>query len=114
MHRYERSLDPVPSGARERATSKSAVSRRFVALTEAKLAAWFSAPLGGLDLRVVMIDGIAFRKHCVLVALGIDSDGVKHPLGLREGTTENAGVAKALLADLIERGLPSDTGRCCL
>jgi transposase-like protein len=108
MRRYERSLDPVPSAVRERATSKSAVSRRFVALTEAKLAAWFSAPLGALDLRIVMIDGIAFRKHCVLVALGIDSDGVKHPLGLREGTTENTGVAKALLADLIERGLPSD------
>jgi len=111
MRRYERSLDPVPSGVRERATSKSAVSRRFVALTEAKLAAWFSAPLDELDLRVVMIDGIAFRKHCVLVALGIDSDGVKHPLGLREGTTENAGVAKALLADLIERGLASDRAR---
>jgi len=108
MRRYPRSLDPVPSTARERATSKSAVSRRFVALTEAKLAAWFSAPLCELDLRIVMIDGIAFRKHCVLVALGIDSDGVKHPLGLREGTTENAGVAKALLGELIERGLPSD------
>lgn len=108
MRRYERGLDPVPSAVRESATSKSAVSRRFVALTEAKLAAWFSAPLGEIDLRVVMIDGIAFRKHCVLVALGIDSDGRKHALGLREGTTENAGVAKALLADLIERGLPSD------
>ena len=91
-----------------RATSKSAVSRRFVALTEAKLAAWFSAPLGALDLRVVMIDGIAFRGHCVLVALGIDSDGTKHALGLREGATENAGVARALLADLIERGLATD------
>ncbi|MGH7554636.1 MAG: IS256 family transposase [Longimicrobiales bacterium] len=108
MRRYERSLDPVPRSVQERATSKSAVSRRFVALTETKLAAWFSAPLCELDLRVVMIDGIAFRKHCVLVALGIDGDGTKHALGLREGTTENAGVAKALLAELIERGLPSD------
>ena len=105
---YERSLDPVPSAARERATSKTAVSRRSVALIEAKLAVWFSAPLREIDLRIVTIDGIAFRKHCVLVALGIDSDGTKHPLGLREGTTENAGVAKALLADLIARRLPSD------
>jgi transposase-like protein len=108
MRRYGRSLETVPRSLRERAISKSAVSRRFVALTEVKLAEWFSAPLGELDLRVVMIDGIAFRKHCVLVALGIDADGKKHALGLREGTTENAGVAKALLADLIERGLPTD------
>jgi transposase-like protein len=87
---------------------KSAVSRRFVALTEAKLASWFSAPLGALDLCVVMVDGLAFREHCVLVALGIASDGTKHALGLREGTTENTAVAQALLADLVERGLPTD------
>jgi hypothetical protein len=86
----------------------SAVSRRFVALTEAKLGAWFSAPLGELDLCVVMIDGIVFREHCVLLALGVDSDGRKHALGLREGTTENAGVAKAPLGDLVERGLATD------
>ena len=52
-----------------------------------------------------MIDGLAFQEHCALLALGIDSDGRKHALGLREGKTENAGVAKALFADLIERGL---------
>jgi transposase-like protein len=84
------------------------VSRRFVALTEAKLGAWFTAPLGELDLCVVMIDGIVFREHCVLLALGIGSDGSKHALGLREGTTENAGVAKALLGELIGRGLRTD------
>jgi transposase-like protein len=83
-------------------------TRRFVALTEAKLGAWFSAPLGELDLCVVMVDGLVFRQHCVLLALGIDADGRKHALGLREGTTENAGVAKALLGDLVERGLATD------
>jgi putative transposase len=108
MRRYGRSLEPLPAGEREQATSKSAVSRRFVALTEQKLAEAFAAPLGELDLHVVLIDGMIFREHCVLLALGIDSDGHKHPLGLREGTTENARVAKALLADLVERGLPTD------
>jgi transposase-like protein len=108
MRRYGRSLDPLPPAEREHATRRSAVSRRFVALTEAKLGAWFAAPLGELDLCVVMIDGLVFREHCVLLALGIDRDGRKHALGLREGTTENAGVAKALLAELIERGLSTE------
>ncbi|MGH7288104.1 MAG: IS256 family transposase [Myxococcota bacterium] len=108
MRRYGRSLDPLPLTEREWGTTRSAVSRRFVALTEVKLGAWFSAPLGELDLCAVMIDGIVFREHCVLLALGIDSDGKKHALGLREGTTENAAVAKALLGELIERGLATD------
>jgi transposase-like protein len=106
--RYSQSLDRLPPTETERSTSKSAVSRRFVALTEQKLGEWLSQPLGELDLKVVMLDGIYFRDHCILVALGVDSDGKKHPLGIREGNTENATVAKALLADLVERGLPSD------
>ncbi len=108
MRRYGRSLDPLPPTEHEHGATRSAVSRRFVALTEARLSAWFSAPLGELDLCVVMIDGIVFREHCVLLALGIDSDGGKHALGLREGTTENAAVAKALLSELVERGLRTE------
>lgn len=111
MRRYERSLEPVSAAARSGAASKSAVSRRFLALSEAKLGEWFSAPLHGLDLRVVMIDGIVFHDHCVLIALGIAADGTKHALGLREGSTENGTVAKGLLADLMERGLAADRVR---
>ncbi len=106
--RYARSLDRLPPTETERSTSKSAVSRRFVALTEQKLGEWLSQPLDELDLAIVMLDGIHFRDHCILVALGVDSDGKKHPLGIREGNTENAAVAKALLDDLVERGLPTD------
>ncbi len=106
--RYARTLDPLPEDVDERSISKSAVSRRFVALTEKRMRQWLGRPLDELDLRVVMIDGKAFRKHCLLVALGLDSKGQKHVLGVREGTTENASVAKALLRDLIERGLPND------
>jgi transposase-like protein len=54
---------------------------------------------------VVQIDGIHFHEHVVLIALGIDAEGRKHVLGLREGTTENASVVRALLADLVDRGL---------
>jgi transposase-like protein len=77
-------------------------------LTEQKLGEWLSQPLDEFDLKVVMLDGIYFRDHCILVALGVDSDGKKHPLGIREENTENATFAKALLADLVERGLPTD------
>jgi len=108
MRRYARSLEPLPASAVDRSTSRSAVSRRFVALTQKRLAETFSKPLEDLDLRVVMVDGIAFRDHCVLLALGIATDGTKHVLGLWEGTTENSTVAKALLRNLIERGLPTD------
>ena len=67
-----------------------------------------SRPLGELDLRVVCIDGKVFRDHCMVVALGIDTQGRKHVLGLREGATETAAVASGLLSDLVTRGLPTD------
>ncbi len=108
MRNYARALEPTPEGVSERAVSKSAVSRRFVALTQAQLRTWLSRPLGDLDLRVVMIDGIDFQDRILLISLGIAADGTKHVLGLREGTTENATVGRSLLRDLIDRGLPSD------
>jgi len=64
------------------ATSKSAVSRRFVAMTETALGELLAADLSGLDLVAVMIDGVHFAEHVVLAAVGIDLNGVKHPLGL--------------------------------
>jgi transposase-like protein len=105
---YRRSLDAVPESLGERSVSRSAVSRRFVALSAQQLAAWMSQPLADLDLRVVQIDGIHFHEHVVLIALGIDAEGQKHVLGLREGTTENATVVRVLLADLLDRGLSPD------
>ena len=106
--KYAGALEPLPEELFERSTSSSAVSRRFIALSQRQLTQCVSRPLGELDLWVVMIDGIDYREHTILVALGIDSAGNKHVLGLREGTTENAAVARALLSDLAERGLPTD------
>lgn len=105
---YRRSLDAVPESVDERSVSKSAVSRRFVALSTQQLSEWMSQPLGDLDLRVVQIDGVQFHEHVVLIALGVDAEGHKHVLGLREGTTENTTVVRALLADLVDRGLSPD------
>ena len=93
------------------ATSKSAVSRRFVALSKLQLQQWLCGSLKGLELPVVMIDGIYLADSVILVALGIDAKGNKRVLGLHEGSTENTRVVKALLCDLIERGLDADCAR---
>jgi transposase-like protein len=94
---------PAPAGC---GVSKSAASRHFVALSAARLREWLAADLSGLDLLVVQIDGIHISEHLVLVAaIGIDAQGIKHPLALIEGATENTAVAQALIDDLIVRGL---------
>jgi putative transposase len=103
--RYARSLEPLPSEVAVHGVSKSAVSERFVVGTERKLAELMQRDLSGLELVALMIDGVHFADHVVLAAIGIDPSGEKHPLGLREGATENAAACTALLADLIERGL---------
>ena len=106
--RYARSLEPLPGDLPERGISRSAVSRRFVAATERQMAEWLGRDLGALELGVLMIDGVHIDEHVMLVALGIDADGNKHVLGVREGATENAAACTALLADLRDRGLHTD------
>jgi transposase-like protein len=105
---YRRALDPLPAGRGARAVSKSSVSRRFVALPSAHRTTWLARPLDDLTGRVGIIDGLPFRARVVVLALGVDSQGPRHIRALREGTTENATVCKALLADLRERGLDLD------
>ena len=102
---YARSLEAPPEGVVSRGTTRSAVSRRFVALTQKRLEEWLATDIGELDLAAVMIDGLYIQEHLVLVALGVDESGTKHVLGLWEGATESAEVCIALLSDLIERGL---------
>ena len=93
-------------------TSKSAVSRKFVALSSAKMKAWLETDLSKLDLLVIQIDGIHITEDLILVAaVGIDAMGEKHPLGLVEGATENAATVQALLDNLIERGVDSERVR---
>jgi transposase-like protein len=86
--------------------SKSAVSRRFVALSAEQMAAWMASDLSRLDLVAIQIDGIHIKEELLLVAaVGIDVEGTKHPLGVIEGATESAATAQALLDNLIGRGL---------
>jgi putative transposase len=104
---YPVGLEPVGEQVDRAATStsKSAVSRRFVAATETALAELLAAPLGELDLVALMIDGVHFGEHVCVVALGIGIDGTKHPLALVDGDTENTTVVIDLLTGLRERGL---------
>jgi transposase-like protein len=110
--RYARTGEPVGADIDElaRSTSKSAVSREFVSKTRENLIELMSRPLDDLRLAVLMLDGIELKGRCCVVALGIDTDGTKHPLGLWDGSTENATVATTLLANLVERGLDVEQG----
>ena len=105
--RYPVGLEPVGTRTEQTATatSRSAVSRRFVAATETALADLLAADLSGLDLVALMVDGVHFGEHTCIVALGIDIDGIKHPLSLVEGSTENATLVTELIVGLRERGL---------
>ena len=105
--RYHVGLEPVGEQVSEQATSTSmsAVSRRFVAATEASLTDLMSADLSGLDLVAFMVDGVHFADHVCVVALGITIDGVKVPLAIEEGSTENATLVTSLIVGLRERGL---------
>jgi putative transposase len=98
---------PVPAGS---GVSKSAASRHFVALSDARMTEWMGSDLSKLDLLVVQIDGIHMTGELVLVA-AIGSHGVKHPLGLIEGATENAAVVQALIDNLVARGLDPTVSR---
>jgi putative transposase len=110
--RYRRTAEPVGAEVEQatRSTSRSAVSRTFVDRTREALAELIGRRLDDVRLAVLMLDGIELKGRCCVVALGITTDGVKIPLGLWEGSTENATVATALLSDLVERGLDPEQG----
>jgi putative transposase len=105
--RYGHGLEPAGTQVEQAAasTSKSAVSRRFVAATETALSELMSRRLDDLDLVAFMADGVHFGEHTCVVALGIGIDGTKHPLALEEGSTENATLVTDLITGLRERGL---------
>ncbi len=87
------------------ATSKSTVSELFIERTATALSELMSRRLDDVRLAVMMLDGMEIAERTHVVALGISTEGVKTPLGLWEGSTENATLARTLLADLVDRGL---------
>ena len=110
--RFARTREPVGEEvlAAERSTSKSAISREFVGRTREHLDALMGRALADVRLAVLMLDAIELKGRCCVVALGITTDGVKVPLGLWDGSTENKTVTAHLLSDLVDRGLDCQQG----
>ena len=104
-HRAVRLPEGDLAKARGDGTSKSAVSRRFVALSRKKMKAWLASDLSELDLLVIQIDGLHVGDHVLMAAIGVDGNGDKHVLAVVEGATENTVVVQALIDNLLAWGL---------
>jgi putative transposase len=110
--RYQRTLEPVGEqlAASASGTSQSSVSRRFITATAERLAEFRSRPLDSEQWLIVFIDGFDFAGHTMIGALGVTADGTKVPLGVVEGSTENASVVRGLITNLRDRGLDASQG----
>jgi transposase-like protein len=101
----------LPEMAETVGVSKSQVSRKFVEASEKSLKELIERRFDDKEILIVYIDGVVFGRHHVIVAIGVDSEGYKHVLGLRDGASENATVCTSLLEDLVERGVKPDRRR---
>lgn len=108
--KFARVGEPVGNQVEQQssATGKSTVSEQFVERTRTALGELMGRRLDDVRLAVMMLDGLEIAERCHVVALGISTEGVKIPLGLWEGSTENATLARTLLADLVDRGLDAE------
>jgi transposase-like protein len=95
----------LPEVAEAAGVSKSSVSREFMDASEEALKALSERRFDDLDILIIYLDGLIFGAHHVLSAIGVDVEGRKHVLGVVEGASENAAAAKALLEDLVARGV---------
>jgi putative transposase len=101
----------IPEMADTVGVSKSSVSRQIIEASEAEVAALLVRRFDELKLVVIYIDGMVFGDHVMIGAVGVDAEGHKHVLAIREGATENATVVKELLEDLVARGVNPDQKR---
>jgi putative transposase len=110
--RYRSGLEPVGErvAASASGTSQSSVSRRFITATGERLAEFRSRPLDDQRWLIVFVDGFDFADHTMVGALGVTAEGVKVPLGVVEGSTENATVVRGLISGLRDRGLDASEG----
>jgi putative transposase len=110
--RYQAALEPVGGvvEASSSGTSQSSVSRRFITATAERLAEFRSRPLDDQRWLICFIDGFDFAGHTMIGALGVTADGTKVPLGVVEGSSENATVVRHLITGLRDRGLDASEG----
>jgi putative transposase len=111
---YDASVPPPPIGTRSRGTSRSAVSRRLVRKMDEKMKASLRSSLAEVRLVGLLVDGIGVGEHTIVVALGVTPEGTKVPLGLHQGSTENATVCTTLVNKLLERGLKLEEPILCV
>ena len=95
----------IPSMAETAGVSRSAVSRRVIEASEAEVEGLLSRRFDDLKLLVIYIDGLIFGDYTMMGAVGVDVEGNKHVLGIREGATENATVVTERLEDMVARGV---------
>jgi len=101
----------IPKMADTVGVSKSSVSRAAIQASEAQLEKLLNRRFDDVDLLIIYLDGMHFGEQCVIAAVGVDEHGNKHVLGIQEGATENAAAVKALLEDLVERGVKPERRR---
>lgn len=101
----------IPEMADTVGVSKSSVSRHMIEASEAEVEALLGRRFDELKLVVIYIDGMVFGDHVMIGAVGVDTEGHKHVLAIREGATENATVVKELLEDVVARGVNPDQKR---
>ena len=101
----------IPEMADTVGVSKSSVSRQIIEASEAEVEALLARRFEDVNLLIIYIDGMQFGDHVMIGAVGVDAEGHKHVLAIREGATENATVAKELLEDLVARGVKPDQKR---
>ena len=103
--------DVIPEMADTVGVSKSSVSRQMMEASEAEVGVLLSRRFDDLKLVIIYVDGMAFGDHVMIGAVGVDVEGHKHVLAIREGATENATIVKELLEDLVARGVNPDHKR---
>jgi transposase-like protein len=101
----------IPQMADTVGVSKSSVSRQMIEASEAEVEVLLSRRFDDVKLVILYIDGMMFGDHIMIGAVGVDIDGNKHVLAIREGATENATVVKELLEDLVARGVKPEQKR---
>lgn len=101
----------VPQMAESVGISKSSVSRETIEASEAALKKLLERRLDDKDFLVIYIDGLHCGEYCIIGAVGVDTEGRKRVLGIREGATENGAACKDLLQNLVERGLNPELER---
>jgi len=103
-------LEPVGDDLGATGTTRSSVSRRFVARTSKALDELMGKNLSELSIVAIIADGFEVSDHTMVGALGVDVHGAKHILGLKQGSTENKTVCRDLFTSMVERGLDFSGG----